>query len=164
MRLQIVRREFGFTLTEALIALAVLGIIAALAGPSLNGLMVNSRVKQAASDMFTTMAYARNEAINRNTQVSINAMGTWGAGWQVVAAGGSVLKQTTLTGGVTVTGPAGNSMTYNPNGRLTTAGAVTFTFTLPGNPEVTMRCVTSTLIGQPVLQADLNRDGNCNNG
>jgi type IV fimbrial biogenesis protein FimT len=164
VRSQLVRGQLGFTLTEALITLAVLGVIAALAVPSLNSFVVNSRVKQAATDMFMTVAYARNEAINRNTQVSVNAVGAWGTGWQVVTAGGNVLKQTTLTAGVTITGPAGNSLTYNPNGRLTTAGAVNFTFTVPGNPQITMRCVTSTLIGQPVLQADLNRDGNCANG
>src|SRR5215472_15428774 len=102
VRLPFVRGQLGFTLTEALITLAVLGVIAALAVPSLNAFVVNSRVKQAATDMFMTMAYARNEAINRNSQVSINAVGAWGTGWQVVAAGGNVLKQTTLTAGVTV--------------------------------------------------------------
>jgi type II secretion system protein H len=163
VRSQIVHRQSGFTLTEVLITLVVVGIITALAAPSLNSLIVNSRVKQAATDMFMAMAYARNEAINRNTQVSVTASGTWGSGWQVVA-GGNVLKQTTLTAGLTVTGPVGNSVTYNPNGRLATLNAVSFTFSLPGNAQVSMRCVSSTLSGQPVLQADLNGDGNCTNG
>ena len=157
------RRQAGFTLVEIMITVVVAGILTALAMPSLNGFLLNSRVQQAATDMFMTMNYARSEAINRNTQVSVTASGTWDAGWQVVA-GGMVLKQTTLVSGATVTGPVGNSLTFNPNGRLSNQTAVNFTFSLPGNTQVTTRCVASALIGQPVLQSDANHDGSCING
>ena len=155
--------EYGFTLTEVVVTLAVAAVIAALALPSLSSFNRNGLVKHAANDMVATLSYARSEAINRNAPVSVVAAGTWSAGWQVSVAG-TTLRQTTLNGAVAVAGPAGNTVTYNPNGRLATLATVIFTFTLPGDAQVTMRCVSATLMGQPVLQADNNHDGNCSNG
>jgi type IV fimbrial biogenesis protein FimT len=154
---------YGFTLTELAVTLVVAGVLAAVALPALSSFSRNGRVKQAANDMVMTLAYARNEAINRNAQVSVDASGSWSAGWQVTV-GGTPLRQTALNGGVVVGGPAGGTVTYNPNGRLATSGTLSFTFSIPGDARVTMRCVSATLMGQPVLQADDNHDGDCSNG
>jgi type IV fimbrial biogenesis protein FimT len=152
----------GFTLIETVVAVAVLAILVSLAAPSMSNLILDSRVKEASMEMFSAMAYARSEAIARNAPVSISAMGTWGQGWRV-SLGTTVLKQSGPLLNMIVLGPAGGSMTYKPNGRL--AGpVVTFSFSVPDNPAVTMRCVTSSLGGQPVLQSDRNRDGDCANG
>jgi type IV fimbrial biogenesis protein FimT len=107
----------AFTLTELLVALAIAGMVGAMALPSLASLLRSNRVKQSATDMVMTMAYARNEAINRNVQVSVIAAGSWSDGWQVVA-GATPLRQTTISGDVRVGGPAAKSVTYNPDGRL----------------------------------------------
>jgi type IV fimbrial biogenesis protein FimT len=153
----------GFTLTELAVTLIIAAVVSAMALPSLSNLTRNNRVKQTATDMVMTLAYARNEAINRNAQVNVVAFGTWSAGWQVVA-GGTPLRQTTLTGEVTVGGPAANTVTYNADGRLATLTALSFVFSVAGNTEVLRRCVSATLMGQPVLQTDANRDGDCTNG
>jgi hypothetical protein len=81
-----------------------------------------------------------------------------------VSLGTTVLKQSGPLLNIAVLGPAGGSVTYNPNGRLAGSITATFSFSVPGNPAVTMRCVTSTLGGQPALQSDRNRDGDCANG
>jgi type IV fimbrial biogenesis protein FimT len=153
----------GFTVTEIAVTLLIAGMITAMAVPALSSLNRSTRVKQAASDMVTTLAYARNEAISRNAQVTIVASGTWGAGWQVVA-GATLLRQTTLNGQVAVSGPAGNTVSYNPNGRLAALPTLNFTFSVPADSQVAVRCVGATLMGQPVLQVDANRDGDCTNG
>jgi type IV fimbrial biogenesis protein FimT len=158
-----VRKSSGFTFIELVITLAVAAVVTSIALPSLSGLIRNTRVKQTASDMVMTLAYARNEAVNRNAQVSVVALGTWNAGWQVVA-GGAPLRQTALSGEVTVGGTAPSMLTYNPDGRLATLTTLSFVFSVPGNTEVLMRCVSATLMGQPVLQSDANRDGDCTNG
>jgi type IV fimbrial biogenesis protein FimT len=163
MRALSVRKSSGFTFMELVITLAVAAVLTSMALPSLSGLIRNTRVKQAATDMLMTLAYARNEAINRNAQVSVVAFGTWTAGWQVVA-GGTPLRQTALSGEVTVGGPASSTLTYNPDGRLASLTTLRFVFSLPGNTEVLMRCVSATLMGQPLLQTDANRDGDCSNG
>jgi type IV fimbrial biogenesis protein FimT len=163
MRAQNLTKERGFTLTELAVTLVIACLVSAMALPSLSSMTRNTRVKQTATDMVMTLAYARNEAINRNAQVSVVAFGTWSAGWQVVA-GGTPLPQTTLTGEVTVGGPAANTVTYNPDGRLVTLTTLSFVFSVPGNTQVLTRCVSATLMGQPMLQTDANRDGDCRNG
>jgi type IV fimbrial biogenesis protein FimT len=163
MRARQIDNERGFTLTELATILGIMVVLSALAVPSLSSMLRNNRVKQAASDMVMTLAYARNEAITRNAQVTVVAFGTWGAGWQVVV-NGTALRQTLLGGEVTVAGPADNSVTYNPNGRLATLTALKFMFSVPGNTQVLTRCVSAGLMGQPVLQSDTHHDGDCSNG
>jgi type IV fimbrial biogenesis protein FimT len=163
MRALTVRKSSGFTFMELVITLAVAAVVTSMALPSLSSLTRNTRVKQTATDMLMTLAYARNEAINRNAQVSVVAFGSWNAGWQVIA-GGTPLRQTALSGEVTVGGPAASTLTYNPDGRLATLTTLSFVFSVPGNTEVLRRCVSATLMGQPVLQTDADRDGDCTNG
>jgi type IV fimbrial biogenesis protein FimT len=74
------RQERGFTLTEIAVTLVIAAVVSAMALPSLSTLTRTNRVKQSATDMVMTLAYARNEAINRNAQVSVVAFGTWSAG------------------------------------------------------------------------------------
>ena len=157
------RKQAGFTLTEIGVTLLIVGVMSAMALPSLSSLTRGTRVKRAATDMLATLAYARSEAISRNAQVSIVASGTWSAGWQVVV-GATVLRQSTFNGEVAVSGPDGNTVSYNPNGRLAALPTLNFSFSFPGDGQVVMRCVSATLMGQPVLQVDANRDGDCRNG
>jgi len=157
------RMQRGFTLTELVITMLIAGVVGAMALPSLSDLLVSSRIKQTATDMVATLSYARNEAINRNAPVNIIALGEWSAGWQVVTAD-TLLRQTKLTGELRVDGPAANTVTYNPDGRLATLATLRFGFSVPANTAVLTRCISATLMGQPVLQADGNRDGDCTNG
>jgi type IV fimbrial biogenesis protein FimT len=160
---EVTARNSGFTLTETLVVIALIGILFAAAAPQMRDLVTNSRIKQASAEMFSTMAYARSEAVSRDAQVTITAMGSWSNGWQV-SAGNTVLKRSGPISNITITGPAASTITYNPNGRLSAVQPVTFVFSDPGNTRTVSRCVVSTLSGQPVFQADLNRDGNCTNG
>ncbi len=157
------RRARGFTLTEAVVVTALMGVLFAVASPNMRDLVMDSRTKQASVEMFSTLAYARSEAISRDAAVSISALGTWGDGWQVSVAG-KVLKRSDPITSITVTGPAATTITYNPNGRMSAAAPVSFRFAPPSGSLATVRCVVSSLSGQPVLQADRNRDGDCSNG
>ena len=156
-------RDRGFTLTEAAVVTALVAVLFAAATPKMSDLVMDSRIKQASVEMFTSMTYARSEAITRDAPVSISAVGSWSDGWQITV-GNTVLKRSDPISNVVITGPASNSLTYNPNGRLSSAGLVTFSFTAGGTSNATKRCVVSTLSGQPLLQADRNRDGDCSNG
>jgi prepilin-type N-terminal cleavage/methylation domain-containing protein len=157
------RNQAGFTLTELVVTLAIAGVVGAIALPSLADLIRTTRVKNVATEMLSTLAYARNEAITRNVQVSVSASGTWSAGWRVTS-NGTVLRQSTLNGDVIISGPTENNITYNPNGRLATLDTLSFSFSMPGTTHVVMRCVSATLLGQPVMQSDTNQDGDCSNG
>lgn len=64
----------GFTLIEVLVVIAIMGVLAALAGPSFTPTIERWRVKQAAEAITSTIYYARSEAIKRGGQVAIQKL------------------------------------------------------------------------------------------
>jgi type IV fimbrial biogenesis protein FimT len=62
----------GFTLIEACVVLAVIGILAAIAAPSMQYLIDNRRLEGAAAQLATDIYFARTDAVARNTQVRLS--------------------------------------------------------------------------------------------
>src|SRR5690349_19794717 len=73
----------GFTLLEAIIVFAIIGILAAEGVPAMGRMIKDQRVRNATQDFYASLAFARSESIKRGTDVIINpATSTnWGAGW-----------------------------------------------------------------------------------
>lgn len=63
------KKDFGFTLIELMITLAVLAILIGLAAPSMNDLIRNNRVASVASEFGSAITYTRAEAIKRGQQI-----------------------------------------------------------------------------------------------
>ncbi|MGL1959518.1 MAG: GspH/FimT family pseudopilin [Colwellia sp.] len=74
----------GFTLLELLIAIAVLGILTAIALPSLNDFLVRMRVDNEISEIQRLLLVARNTAINteQNTTICPLSGGTCTTNWE----------------------------------------------------------------------------------
>lgn len=66
-------RSKGFTLVELMITLAIAAIVLAIAIPSFNTQMMNSRSAALGEDFATAMNYARVEAVSRRARVSVCA-------------------------------------------------------------------------------------------
>jgi type IV fimbrial biogenesis protein FimT len=64
-------RSQGLTLVELLTVVAVLGIVLAIATPTFTDLINKQRVRQAAAELSTDLAYARAEAGLRNDRVAL---------------------------------------------------------------------------------------------
>src|SRR5262245_2755893 len=62
--------EKGFTLMELMMALAVIGVLAAVTIPSFNEFRLNSRMTSAANDLLAALNVARSEAIKRQVPVA----------------------------------------------------------------------------------------------
>jgi len=71
--------EHGFTLIELMVTLAVLAILAAIAIPNLQGLVLRGALDASATEFRSTIARARQEAVTRNVVVSITPAATAGA-------------------------------------------------------------------------------------
>lgn len=114
----------GFTVIELMVTVAVLAVLAALAGPSFTPLIERWRVMQTTEQLKHTLYYARSEAVKRGGGVVIqklpnNTSGCttakqdreWHCGWFVCAD-------------------------TNDNGRCTTSEPVLQRYDTPANVEV----------------------------
>jgi type IV fimbrial biogenesis protein FimT len=62
--------EKGFTLLELMMAIAVIGVLAAFTIPSFNEIRLNNRMTGAANDLLAALNTARSEAIKRQRPVA----------------------------------------------------------------------------------------------
>jgi len=139
------KKKSGFTLLELLIAIALIGIVTALALPSMRSFGQNDRLTTNINTMIGHLAYARSEAVKRSTQVSIcissdaaTCTGSdWEEGWMVyVDADGNgsfdaatvnedILRVNQALDGnnnITPTAAYTNQVTYDNRGFVTATG------------------------------------------
>jgi type IV fimbrial biogenesis protein FimT len=96
--------QHGFTLIEALVAIAIMAILLAVAVPSFSSSGLNSELRSAAGGLLASANLARAEAIKRNAVVNlcVSSNGTtcgtggWEQGWIVVAPASGALGETIL--------------------------------------------------------------------
>lgn len=138
-----------------IVTVAVLAILATLGVPTMRDTVLNQHVKTATFDLYSSLIFARGEAIKRNANVDITpAGGVWANGW-TVQAGATLLKAQGALSNMTFTGPA-VSITYRRDGRLATGAA---TLTVAGGSNVRMRCIAIAPDGRPNIALDHNDDG-----
>ena len=65
------KTQRGFTLIELMVAIAIVGIVLALAVPSFYNYMLVQRLKSVSAQLVTDINYARSEAVSRGTPVRI---------------------------------------------------------------------------------------------
>ena len=144
-------RNLGFTATETMVVVLILGIIAAFAAPAMNQLIRTQKVRAAAYDIFADLTYARSEAIARghNVQVASSSGTNWVSGWQI---SDTTSKETLRVQGARSTGLAftadAASLTFDRTGRTQN---VSFQIgpTDSGAPNSEKRCIRIQLSGRP---------------
>jgi type IV fimbrial biogenesis protein FimT len=65
------RATKGFTLLELMVVLAIAGVLAAIAIPTMSDFMRNSRITAAANDVMAALHFTRSESIKRRQPVTL---------------------------------------------------------------------------------------------
>ena len=144
--------ESGFTLTELMVVVAVLGVLAAIAVPSFQSLTQSQQVKNASFELFSSLSLARSEAIKRNGNVTVTPASTadWGQGWTIASTTGTIetIKSQGALKGVSVSAtgtPA--SVIYARTGRATASAS--FQIDVSAAATANIRCIKIELSGMP---------------
>ncbi|GAB6041034.1 GspH/FimT family pseudopilin [Endothiovibrio diazotrophicus] len=167
----------GFTLVELIAAVAIIAITLSFAVPAGRNMVINQRLKSAASDLHFSLIFARSEAIKRHAVVTVSAAsGGWENGWTITDDNGNTLRSHEGFEGVADNDAAAfaatradqlapTSVAFSGSGRLSgSANEVQF---FPASSVVTtpaMRCVAVSLSGHPRTEVDADHDSSngCN--
>ena len=147
------RRQAGFTATEILVVLAIVGIMAALALPSMSGLLATQATRSASYDLNADLIYARSEAIARGTDVSV--VGTSGTdfkgGWTITEfAGGTTLRTQAARDSKIVFTASNGTFTFDRTGRVTVGAPAQWTIVPYGaSQDHQKRCIKLDPSGRP---------------
>ena len=120
---QQLRAARGFTLVELMIVVVIAAVLAGLAVPSFQSLLVNMEVRSVSFELVSQLVFARSEALKRNANVQVLAIGSsWNNGSRVIG-GGSVLRYQSAVKRVAVTPePAATYLiTFTQTGRVANA-------------------------------------------
>lgn len=165
----------GFTLLEALVVLALLGILVGMAAPAMSALRARHQLQAMAEGFLDSLVLARSEALRRQQRISLcaqapgggcDAEGQWQQGWLVFVDGndnglldtGEALIESheALPAGTSldVTSTVKTYFSYGPEGRsMGTNGAFmagTWRFCRAGLPQGWQ--VVSNALGKPRIE------------
>ncbi|CAN7550291.1 GspH/FimT family pseudopilin [Variovorax paradoxus] len=140
----------GFTLIELITTITVMAILAGIALPSFSAFIANQRVRNVSFDLMAAITLARSQAVTRNTNVSLQKVGTaWDGGWRV-SDGTLTFHNQEAYKNLSITDSTGlGAITYGKDGRAVTTGTK---FTIAPSPAVSgvsSRCVSIGLSGVP---------------
>jgi len=168
------RRLAGYTLTEVLVVVAIVGILTALAVPNFTQMMQRQKVDSQVSAMVSAMRSARAEAVKRGQQVTLCptnnpndnlptcAAGNpdWSKGWVVFVDNGPNLRtldpgetiinvQQAFDGSGGITNASLNSIVFLPSG-LPMGGVQSSFVVLPyGSGAATSPLVRNIVLSAP---------------
>lgn len=146
----------GFTFIELMTVISVIGILLAISAPSFGQLLARQRVKTVASELITTLHKARNEAITRNTTVTLAAKtGGWQTGWEIrdPVTTTIVIEDRGPELASTISGPSSpSSVTFQPSGRSTPGSSPIFLVTNTSASSSFYKCISLQLSGRPYMK------------
>ncbi|MFT7008966.1 MAG: type IV fimbrial biogenesis protein FimT [Colwellia sp.] len=167
----------GFTMIELIIGIAILGIITAIAMPSLNQFLVSMRIDNEISQIHRLVLSARNSAISMERNVTLcplngtsTCVNAWGGNLSVFidldndniyepANNETLLKvKPAIQNNDTLTYAGFNRITFAPTGQLSAALNSTFIYCPQGFNDLG-RAVLLSASGRAYQSSDVDGDG-----
>ena len=132
------RGQRGFNLLELLTAIAILGVLTAIAVPSFQSISINSNLSTETNDLVSTLRQARSEAAKRGQDVTVCAANAgltacsdaadWSTGWLIVDNAANVIRVREALDSDTATemaiAGATGRIVFNRNGFSTSARTI----------------------------------------
>lgn len=141
-------RNAGFTLIELMVTVVIVGVLATLAVPAMQHMILSQDVRTAASELQTSLYFARSEAIKRASNVAVVPTSSdWKNGWTVQIASSSTVLRTQAALSTSLSSMSGSTITYRDDGHVTSTPATIVITT--ANPKVQARCLKIDLSGRP---------------
>jgi type IV fimbrial biogenesis protein FimT len=168
------KRSAGFTMTELLVVMVVIGILAAIGAPSYIYVSTSNRISSEINGLLGDMQFARSQAVKEGQTVTVCASSSpytactgspggsaWQNGWivfldangnQQVDAGETILRvQPAFSGTDTFVASVAtySAATYNRMGYAPTGSANTLTINLHNSTTISdyTRCLAITPVG-----------------
>lgn len=118
-------KSTGFTLVELMVSIAILAILASIAAPAMQNMIVQSRLTSQTNELIGAVQFARGEAIKRNQSIRLCSTasagatacgGSW-AHWAVLNANNTVLRQGSLPSNLKLSSTfTANTLSFAPTG------------------------------------------------
>ena len=118
------RRNNGFTMIELLVTITIVGVLIAIAAPSLRESTAKRSLEGVASELSTDLQYAKSQAVSVNTTVSV----VTSANGYIVSSASSTFKTIVLDSKIALSTPV--TVTFEPYRDFANAAtAITVTHT-----------------------------------
>ncbi|WP_297892470.1 GspH/FimT family pseudopilin [Shewanella sp.] len=89
-----IKKILGFTLTELMVVVAIVAIIAGIAAPSFASMIRENTARTQANELLALTNYARSEAIKRQSNINVAITSLGSSGWKAqILSGTELLKE-----------------------------------------------------------------------
>lgn len=164
----------GFSLVELMVTVAIVAILAGVAAPAMQGMIIQSRLSGQTNDLVSAIQFARGEAIKRNQPVRLcrtensgaavcSGAGRW-ENWVVLNSNDTVLRQGSVGDSLRLSSTLGNgTLTFAPNGISNIIANVADTLTLcsPDASSSNTRQIQVGIVGRSTLLKPVPGKGAC---